>query len=425
MSSSDLTSDKAAESKEIGGKEDLDSIDASLDAILSEAKDASPAPAEGKSAAEEAETVIPPPADIQISLAEAPSGSEVVSDPGDKETPLPVIVEDEEPSYKAFADMVAPPEEPKDPPVLESVAVTAASEEAESGEILDADALIDSMTPAPELVDGEPVASLAKTEESQAFTPPPPPSDEEILDHVKLPPGATPMPLVTNAAPAPGSTLGDDDKTVISPMPPVPEPSVSLPPPPRFTSAWAQASASEQPPSIVLAPEGLGTKVRKVAASRVQTSVATLAVVVIGSCALGAGVMRMASPAPATPLVVTATSPAKAEPAVKPAIAPLPAAEAPAPAEPAKPAAAAAAPVVADKPEKTEKADKPEKTEKVEKPAAAKPAVAKAKPAAAQGTHIALAAPAAKPAAAKAKPAAPKGKKAPASSAGWVDPFGQ
>jgi hypothetical protein len=58
----------------------------------------------------------------------------------------------------------------------------------------------------------------ARTEESAAFVAPapePPPSDEEILDHVKLPPGSTPMPmpLVASLAQdpvdtAPGAALG-------------------------------------------------------------------------------------------------------------------------------------------------------------------------------------------------------------------------
>jgi hypothetical protein len=428
MSSSDPALDKATESKEIGGEEDLDSIDASLDAILSEAKDVAPAEvapltAEGSSPAEEADTVIPPPADIQLSLSETATGSDVVRDSDGAETPLPVIVEDEEPSYKAFANMVAPPEEPKielptleaAPPAEVSVSVTALSEEPESGEILDADALIDSMTPAPEPAAIEAAeaaaAELARTEESRAFPPPTPPSDEEILEQVKLPPGATPMPLVatTGSSEVPGSALGDDDQTVISPMPPIPEPAV-LPPPPRFGSAWASPPA-DLTPSILLTREGLGTKIRKVAASRVQTSVATMAIVVIGSCALGAAVMRAAAPAapaaPATPMIVAGPAPAKAEPAHAPAIAPLPAT--PAPAEPVK-----AAPVVA------------EKTEKAEKPAAAKPAPAKAKPAAPRETHIALAAPAAaKPAPGKAKPTAPAKPKKAAQGNNWVDPFGQ
>jgi hypothetical protein len=424
MSSLDPTLDKATESKEIGGEEDLDSIDASLDAILSEAKEVAPAEvapqaAEGSSPAEEADTVIPPPADIQMSLSENATGSDVVRDSDGTETPLPVIVEDEEPSYRAFADMVAPPEELKlELPTLEAappaeVSVAALSEEPESGEILDADALIDSMTPAPEPAAIEAAeaaaAELARTEESQAFAPPTPPSDEEILDQVKLPPGATPMPLLATTASSevPGSALGDDDQTVISPMPPIPEPAV-LPPPPRFGSAWASPPA-DQTPSILLTREGLGTKVRKVVGSRVQTSVATMAIVVIGSCALGAAVMRAASPAsPAAPVIVAGPAPAKAEPAHAPAIAPLPAVATPAPAEPAK-----AAPVVA------------EKTEKAEKPAPAKPAPAKAKPAPRE-THIALAAPAAaKPAPAKAKPAAPAKPKKAAQGGNWVDPFGQ
>ena len=81
-----------------------------------------------------------------------------------------LIVDDEEPSYKAFADMVAPTGEPGSPPAFEpptleapafeppaaevsaaevpAVEVFAESAEPESGEILDADELIDSMTPA-------------------------------------------------------------------------------------------------------------------------------------------------------------------------------------------------------------------------------------------------------------------------------------
>ena len=53
MSSSDLTSDKSVDSKAIDSKEDLDaladSIDASLDAILSEAKERKPKPGTTKS----------------------------------------------------------------------------------------------------------------------------------------------------------------------------------------------------------------------------------------------------------------------------------------------------------------------------------------------------------------------------------------
>src|SRR5205814_8128259 len=137
--------------------------------------------------------------------------------------------------------------------------------------------------------------------------------------------------------------LGDDDQTVIAPMPPIPEPA-SLPLPlPRFGSAWAAVPppSLDQTPSILLAREGLGTKIGKVAASRVQTSVATMAVVVIGACALGAGVMRLASPAAPAPTIATKLASAKAEPVHTPAIAPLPAVATPAPAEPAKPAVAA------------------------------------------------------------------------------------
>jgi hypothetical protein len=443
MSSSDLTSDSSVESKPIEGKEDLDaladSIDASLDAILSEAKEgAQPAASDGDSTAS-VEPVIdlpvlePPPAEVQIALSPNGTASDVLTD--DMETPLPVIVEEEEPSYKAFADMVAPTDEAREiaqakaeleaagpSTESESPAILAESEEAESGEIMDADELIDSMTPAPVALE-EAVVSAAKTEESQAFTPPPP-SDEEILDHVKLPPGSTPMPMplvaslaAEAAADQPGAEL-EDDQTVISPMPPMPEPSVSLPPPRRMSSAWAVPPVEATEPSILLASEGLGTKLGKMSKAPVQLSMRGLAVVVLLASALGGGVVRMVA-GPGQPSVAV-TSPAKAEaPVPAPAIAPIPAV--------AEKAAPAPAPAVVEK--AAEKADKIEKTDKVEKAekaaapkVAAKPA---AKPAAAQGTHIALAAP--KPAPAK-KPAAPapaaKPKKA-ASGANWVDPFGQ
>jgi len=415
MSSSDLNSDKSIDSKAIDDKEDLDaladSIDASLDAILSEAKEAQPAaePEAAPGVSETAPAAEPPPAEVQMAVGENGAGSSGLTD--EMETPLPVILDDEEPSYKAFADMVASPEAPKSEPAPEpqGAEISAESAEPESGEILDADELIDSMTPSPVLAE-EAEAAVARTEESAAYAePPPPPSDEEILDHVKLPPGSTPMPMPLVASPAadeaPGASL-EDDQTVISPMPPMPEPSVSLPPPRRMTSAWA---AVPPEPSILLASEGLGTKLGKMVKAPVQTSIATLAGVVLVASALGGGVVRLLSN-PATPATVTVAAPAQAEtPAPAPAIIPAPAAEKVAAVEAPAPAVA-----VADKPAPVAKA-------------AAKPAAKPvAKPAAAQGTHIALAGSTPpKPAPAKKAAPAAKPKKAPASSAGWVDPFGQ
>src|SRR5687768_2738186 len=101
MSSSDLSSDKPVDSQAIDGKEDLDaladSIDASLDAILSEAKEvAQPALPELEAVAPVSETpaevsaetaVEPPPAEVQMALSEGGTRSEVLSDA--METPLP------------------------------------------------------------------------------------------------------------------------------------------------------------------------------------------------------------------------------------------------------------------------------------------------------------------------------------------------
>lgn len=439
MSSSDLNSDKSIESKAIDDKEDLDaladSIDASLDAILSEAKevaqpaaDSETAPAVNETAPvlEALEPLQPPPAEVQMAAGENGAGNSVLTD--EMETPLPVIVEDEEPSYKAFADMVASTEaprneaneanEPSEPaPEMHAAEVSTESAEPESGEILDADELIDSMTPAPVLLDAAEPAVSARTEESAAYVePPPPPSDEEILDHVKLPPGSTPMPmpLVASLAPeapvdsdAPGASL-EDDQTVISPMPPMPEPTVSLPPPRRMNSAWAVPPE----PSILLASEGVGTKFGKMVKAPIPISAATLAGVVLLASAVGGGVVRLLS-GPTAPSKVVATAPAQAEaPAPAPAIVPAVAEKAAAVPAPTP------TPAVAEKP-----ADKAiEKA--AEKPApakvAAKPA---AKPAPApQRTHMALAEP--KPAPAKkAAPAAKPKKAAPATA--WVDPFGQ
>ena len=429
MSSSDLTSsDSAVESKPID-KEELDSladsIDASLDAILSEAKETAAAPVNGDGPAlpvlEDAAPEAPPPAEVQMALSEAGTGSDVLAD--DMETPLPVIVDDE-PSYKAFADMVAATDEDRAKAAAELAAVGDSSEppselsaEPESGEILDADELIDSMTPAPEVAE----SILAKTEESAAYaTPPPPPSDEEILDHVKLPPGSTPMPMplvaslaAEPATEAPGSAL-EDDQTVISPMPPMPEPSVSLPPPRRMTSAWAtppEPSILLAGPALTMPSEGLGSKLGKMVKSPVQFSVASLVGVVLIASALGGGVMRVISGSAKQAVVVT--SPAKAEaPAPAPAIVPVAAQPEKVAEKTPEKAVEKPAPVAAVAP----KADKP----------ASKPATKPAgKAAAPQPTHIALAAPSQKPAPAK-KPAAPAAKpKKAANSAGWVDPFGQ
>jgi hypothetical protein len=443
--SSDLASsdEKPVASKEINSEESLESLDESLDAILNEAKEAAPSTdgntAAGESPAEPSAHE-PPPAEVQMALSEsAPADSADLDDEG---TPLPVVVDDE-PSYKAFADMVAPDEEPKtaepialeaaeaaaeearkaaaafEPPVLEAItqesaAVIAApppaeeaqeSEEAE--EIFEAESLVESMTPAPVLETAP--ESMVATQESESYTPPPP-TDEEILGNVVLPQGAMASSL---------SSL-DEDRTVISPMPAMPAIPEAAPTLPTMRASWGMGTPLESTAPILLRQyeDGFTDKLKKVVTSRVQTSVATLAVVVLAASALGGAVVKMtgSSPAPKTAL----TAPAKVETAVVvPAVAPLPAA-APAPVKTAE-ATPAEKPAVAEKPAP------------VEKPAPAHPvAHAKPHPAAASGTHIALAAPPVKTAAAKRPapaPVAAKGKKpaagAHAQPAGWVDPFGQ
>src|SRR5204863_5234589 len=149
--------------------------------------------------------------------------------------------------------------------------------------------------------------------------------------HVKLPPGSTPMPMplvaslaAEPASEAPGSAL-EDDQTVISPMPPMPEPSVSLPPPRRMTSAWAtppEPSIQLAGPALTMPSEGMGSKLGKMAKAPVQLTVVHLIGVVLIASALGGGVMKMLS-GPAKSAVV-ATAPAKAE-APAPAIVPVPA----------------------------------------------------------------------------------------------------
>jgi hypothetical protein len=418
MSSSDLASPDKAISKELSSDEEIDSLDASLDAILSEAKESGEVPGLPAVEPPAAEAILVPPGEVQVA-AEPTAAAAAVDD--DMETPLPVIV-DELPTYKAFADEVAPASA-EDPgaelaaaaavegapaaasATLEEVpAASAAKPDDEAEEIFEAEALVESETPAPEVSDP---ASLAATQETPA-QPAVPPTDDEILRHVVLPPGTTPAPLA-------GSALGDDDRTVISPMPPIPEPA---PMPPLRPTWGATPVASEVTASIPLSTrggDGFTDKLLKLAGARVQTSVGMLAFVVVAASALGGVVVSLAvgggEPTTTTKIVSPAATQSAAalpkEPALPPAVEPKIEA----------PASAAAAPAVA------------------EKPAAAKPAprtvVAKPRPA---PTRVALAAPKpAAPAAAAPKPAAAAGaaaaaaakSKKPAQGNNWVDPFAQ
>jgi hypothetical protein len=414
------SSEKATGPDDLSAEEEL-SLDESLDAILSEVHEGVPILEQEPPA--HLEPALEPPI-AQVEVAAAAQGTDMIDD--DSETPLPVIV-DELPSYRAFADEVAPVEEHVEDHKEEVAAAPPASHEAD--EIFEAESLVESMTPAPVV---EPVlepapATLAATDESPAFVTDAP-SDEQILENIVLPPGSAPAPLVTGAAflstgtapvasadalatspglPPAGAEL-EDDHTVIS-LPPVPEPSIPVP---VFRSTWAQgpvAPAPEPPMAMLLTrQEGFTDKLLKLATAKVQTSVAGLAVVVIAASALGAGVVKMTSkPSPRAAIVAAAPEAAKAETAqAVPAAAPATA--------PAAAPAATPAPAIA------------------EKPAPVRPA-AHAKGHAPAPTHIALAAPA-KPAAkhpAAPAPAAAKAKKpagpahSPEKGAGWVDPFGQ
>jgi hypothetical protein len=435
MSSSDLASPQKAVSDELNSAEENDSLDASLDAILSEAREGVAQPLSEGEAPPALESLAPPAAEVQMALSTA--AADGIDD--DMETPLPVIVDDVA-GYRAFTEEVAPagPEAVAATDLGAEAAATFESEPAvadalpadqeeleEAEEILEAESLVESETPAPVAADAE---ALVATQETSAYTAPAAATDDELLGKLVLPPGTTPSPLALSSAAGASSLLdGDEDRTVISPF--IPEPAPSLPAPRTIWSQAAEAAAVPAAAPMMLssqryAEEGLGAKLRKVVGAKVQTSVGVLAFAIVGASALGGVVGKMASSS--GPVAVTSSPAAKAEPVKDPL-----------PAMPALPAAAApaaaptpAAPVVAEKP-----AEKP-----AAKPASKPPRVAvpsRPRAAAAPATKIALAAPtkpaaapAAKPAAAPA-PAAPATKPAaaPAKKAGqggnWVDPFGQ
>src|SRR4051794_14322616 len=102
MSSSPLTSsEKTASENELAREDELDSLDESLDAILSEAQE--PAARDALNSMVGDSPAEPPAGEVQMVLAEStvPTHVDDAHVDDDKETPLPVIV-DELPSYQAF-----------------------------------------------------------------------------------------------------------------------------------------------------------------------------------------------------------------------------------------------------------------------------------------------------------------------------------
>src|SRR5687767_8390255 len=141
MSSSDLASPEQGQRE----REEADSLDASLDAILSEHTGGTPLPTleEIDPPEQAASTLVPPAAEIQMALPEESTAAPPALGDADG-TPLPVTVDDDldVPGYQAFANEVAPAELSGEPapaeevvaaaaPAVESEPASAAAEESE------------------------------------------------------------------------------------------------------------------------------------------------------------------------------------------------------------------------------------------------------------------------------------------------------
>jgi hypothetical protein len=210
----------------------------------------------------------PAPEDYSDAVASAISASL-----GDK-APEPTAVLQESATEVVAAEAEASEERPS----FSQEATTAHGEEHE----LDADAIMESSDPTP-----GPDAIAAAGLGGRA--PLPPPTDEELLHNVVLPPG------VRGATATPTPVIGDADRTVISAMPPVVEPEPFVAPYPPLSWATTPVRKTEiisRPTLQARTTPSFGQRLLSVAGKRVQTSVAQLGIVVLAASVLGGAAVK-------------------------------------------------------------------------------------------------------------------------------------
>jgi hypothetical protein len=292
--------------------------------------------------------------------------------------------------------------------ITESGAVAEAADDAdESLESLAAAATSD-VTPGPEEI------AAVLGEDAPKPLPLEPPSDEELLDNVVLPPG-----MKGAAAPAPVPLIGDADRTVISEMPPEHDDRVaSYPPLSWATQPVRKTEIITRPTLQAKRSVPIGTRVKSIAGRQVQTSVAQLALLVVAASVMGAAAIKAVDRDPSEPIAtVPKLVPASRTTRIDVATAPRPPEIAPLPSHVEE-----AKPIEASTPVTIEPA--PRRVVRKAKPAAAPPAVevAAVKPAPEPAVKPA---PPVKKAAPVAAPAAKPRTRRVAQHTDWVDPFGQ
>jgi hypothetical protein len=420
MSSDSTSTEKPGGAEDRGPEDAIESLDQSLEAIMKEVQQAD-GPVGGEAIGTSPEAVEPgdpAPAETVTADVEMPIPSEAFRP--DRDTAENAAVElaalsselepppESPPPDDPFADLAI--EEVEAEAVVESILATAGTRD-ESAEL-----------PSEETVDPMAAAEPARADEL-------PPSDEALLANIVLPAAHT-APSAVEALPALMPEVGDDDRTMISALPPEVEPApVRLPAPTfsapekarRVTPTWPGTETVKptvQPIGRLPRPpsRGLLRTVREVASHRVNASVAQLAIVVVSATAFGAAAVRVLGPGatanPGAEAIVVPERPAQPHfeslPPRPPEIAPLPSA----PVEVIEPAAVV----------------------EVEKPKARPVRKRVARPAPPPAAPEATAERAAEPAAADpSSHAAAPAKKAPAAKPrptrhvaqqGWVDPFG-
>jgi hypothetical protein len=363
--------------------------------------------------------------------AERPAINETAAEsPPNAEAGVPVIEE-----FTAPASDFEPTPGPRDA-VEEEPALAAASEGsiAELSEE-EVEVVVESIMATSEHDASGPEGPLAEGSSPGATATPS--ADDIFLDNIVLPSTASTvgaLPTETELfsaplAPLPAPDFGEDERTVISPLPPEVEPApargAAAPEKPRrITPTWPgtqTVQAQRQPIGRLPRPPAHNwfTTVRTVANHRVNASVAQLAIVVVSATAFGAAAVRVLAPgAPAATVGLESTTvPERPAPLHFESLPPRPPEIAPLP------------PPMAEVPEgqPTVEPEKPRpRPSRTRRLARAAPAVVAGEAVADKPAAEATAAdPAAQPAA-PAKKAAPKGRTRHVAQQGgtWVDPFG-
>jgi hypothetical protein len=239
-----------------------------------------------------------------------------------------------------------------------------------------------------------------------------PPSDEELLDNVVLPPG-----MKGAAAPL----LGDADRTVISEMPPENFHEDRVAPYPPLSWATQPVRKTEiitRPTLQTKRSVPIGQRVRSIAGRPVQTSVAQLALLVVAASVMGAAAIKAVDRDPSEPLATTPKLlvPAGSKARIDVATAPRPPEIAPLPSHVEE-----AKPIEASTPVTIEPA--PRRVVRKVRPAPVAPEVAAA-PKPAPEPVAKVAPPVKKPAPAASTATKPRTRRV-AQHTDWVDPFGQ